>query len=172
MTNRGGVSRDFTINIQQSHRPAKGKLILKNVKTNPYRFMEFISTNVFRLKELFTLRVLGELEAIVIPGMDIQPDRFEYGIPVIAKSKNPKYLSCDIDNYEEINKILDKLCIETDDKVIVKEDNNDVMFELEKIISGSKPKIDIEGSNIDIKEIVEAEEDDELDEEVVQQTLF
>ncbi len=172
LTNRGGLIRDFTINIQQSHRPAKGKLRLKNVKTNPYRFMEFISTNVFRLKELFTLRVLGELEAIVIPGMDIQPDRFEYGIPVIAKSKNPKYLSCDIDNYEEINKILDKLCIETDDKVIVKEDNNDVMFELEKIISGSKPKIDIEGSNIDIKEIVEAEEDDELDEEVVQQTLF
>ncbi|MCK5731521.1 MAG: hypothetical protein KAH13_00735, partial [Tenericutes bacterium] len=157
LTNRGGLIRDFTINIQQSHRPAKGKLRLKNVKTNPYRFMEFISTNVFRLKDLFTLRVLGELEKVVIPGVDILPDRFEYGIPVIAKSKKPMYLSCDIDNYEEINKILDDLYFKSDDKVVVKEDSNDVMFELEKIISGSKSNKSSSLSDIDIDESIEAD---------------
>ena len=173
LTNRGGLIREFTSNISLSHRPAKGKLRLKNVKTNPYRFEQMISTNVFRLKDLITLRVIGEKTQILIQGNDIQPDRFEYGIQVMSKTKKPMILTCDIDNYNEINSILDKLAIDSIESETQEEDNDDVIFELEKIISGSgKPqKAKVEESNKYYDEI-DTETDDELDEKVVQQTLF
>ena len=169
LTNRGGLIREFTSNIQDSHRPAKGKLRLKKVKTNPYKFEQFISTNIFRLKDLITLRIIGEKTEVLIDGNDIQPDRFEYGIPVIPKSKKPSILTCDIDNYSEINSILDKLSNDVIENEVEENDNDDVIFELEKIISGSKKesKQKTYETNYD-----QTEEDDELDEKVVQQTLF
>jgi len=173
LTNRGGLIREFTSNIETNHRPAKGKRYLKMVKSNPYKFKQFISENIFRLKEYIALRILGEKEDIVIPAVDLKPDRYENGIPYISQKKKPMYLTYDKDNIEETSKILEKLADSTVEDNEVSEDE-DVMYELEKIISGSNNNEDGELMDVDVPKYEDDDEDneDELDENVVQQTLF
>ncbi len=173
LTNRGGIIREFTQNIELNHRPAKGKRYLKVVKSNPYKFVQFFVENIFRLKDMICVRILAEKSEVVITGEDLKPDRYENGIPYIPQSHVPVYLSYDKENFEEANAILDKLAVEA----VVSppaEDNQDVMFELEKIISGNKSKTKKQVVPVKIDEDSEDDDDDDddLDEKVVQQTLF
>jgi hypothetical protein len=128
------------------------------------------ATNVFRLKDLITIRVLGEKTEEVILGAELQPDRFEYGIQVMAKNKKPSTVSIDMENYLEANDILDKLAVEVSEEE-PEPDTDDVMMELEKIISfqSEAKKEKTEAKNyLNYDE----EDDEDLDEKVVQQTLF
>ena len=163
-----------------------------------------LSTNVFRLKDFLTIRILGEKDEVIIPAGDLKPDRYEYGIPVISKSKKPKWLSYDLDNYAECNEILEKLASNIEEDEETSDETDEVMYELEKIISGSQSKTDDEDDDDEMdvpeeqddddyeydeddsedeeleedeEEPVEEdeepeEEEDDLDETVVQQTLF
>ncbi|MBI9009283.1 MAG: DNA topoisomerase IV subunit A [Tenericutes bacterium] len=172
LTNRGGLIREFTSNIDINRRPAKGKRYLKTVKSNPYLFKQMICENIFRLKDSITLRILGEKEDLVIEANDLKPDRYENGIPYISQKKKPTYLLCDKDNFKETNAILEKLADSVTEE-IEEPESDDVMYELEKIISGNKT---MKVKEIVIEEVedtdMEEEEEDELDENVVQQTLF
>ena len=195
LTNRGGLIREFSSNIPISHRPAKGKLRLKSVKTNPYKLIGMISTNAFRLKEYLTIRILGDKEEFIIPADELKPDRYEYGIPVISQSKKPRYLSFDLNNYLECNEILEKLASNIEEDGDTSDENDSVMYELEKIISGSKSQDeteeetddfeeetddedydedyeDEEENDIESNELEPEDDEDDLDEKVVQQTLF
>ncbi len=170
LTNRGGLIREFTQNIDVNHRPAKGKSYLKSVKSNPYKFVQMISENIFRLKEFITIRILGEKSEVIIPAEELKPDRYENGIPYIPQTHKPMYLSYDKECYSDGNDLLIKLAdnIEDDQNEVV---NDDVMFELEKIISGNKDKpkkVIVEKFEDETNE----DEDEDLDENVVQQTLF
>lgn len=193
LTNRGGLIRDFSQNIDTSHRPAKGKLRLKSVKSNPYKFVGMISENIFRLKEFLTIRIIGELAEVIVPAQDLKPDRYEYGIPYIPQSKKPIILLVDKDNFAEADEILNKLAVSVEDEEEITDDNQDVMYELERIISGANQ---VEEPVVEEEEEIEKDddseeedkyadyddgeadeedtddEDDDLDENVVQQTLF
>lgn len=172
LTNRGGLKREFTQNIEMSHRPAKGKRYLKTVKSNPYKFVSIVCENIYRLKDYLTIRILGDKKDVVIPAADLKPDRYENGIPYIAQKKNPTYLTIDKDNVEEGNQILEKLADDVSEDTVSEPDNNDVLYELEKIISGTQ---DTDNSNSDFMEKEkpdEEDDEDELDDKVVQQTLF
>lgn len=185
LTNRGGIIREFSQNIESFRRPAKGKRRLKTVKSNPYRFVEMVSVNVFRLKEIMTIRILSEKSEVVIPGLELKPDRYENGIPYIPQTHKPKYLTCEIDFYHQEIEILEKLA-ETVEEEEQSVDNDNVMYELEKIISGTLPEEDAsdleeetepDSDSLDYDEEDEEDQDvdedeDELDEDVVQQTLF
>lgn len=168
LTNRGGLIREFTQNIESFRRPAKGKRYLKTVKSNPYRFKAIIAENIFRLKEILTIRILSDKSEVVIPGIDLKPDRFAFGIPYIPQSHKPNNLLCEISNYLEAIQILEKLDDSTDSEDTTN-DNDDVLYELEKIISGNEPKKFEDNSEEEVKQ---DEEDDELDDQIVQQTLF
>ncbi len=175
LTNRGGLIREFSQNIDSSHRPAKGKLRLKAVKSNPYNFVQIISENIFRLKDALTIRILGEIYTVVIPANELKPDRYEYGIPYIPQSKKPSILAIERENHIEFDEILNRLA-ESVVESVVEEDNDDVMYELERIISGSKTKpetVEEIQTTLKSKSIYDKQDDeDELDENVVQQTLF
>jgi len=199
LTNRGGLIREFSQNIDANHRPAKGKAYLKSVKSNPYRFIQMIAENIFRLKDLINIRILGEKSEVVIPGGDLKPDRYENGIPYIPQSHKPAYLYYDKENYLEADKILAKLADSVTEGKESEEENDEVMYELEKIISASRQKEEpeeeyieeddddsddfgsgekpLEDTDDDLKKDSddlddEAEDDDDLDDKVVQQTLF
>lgn len=166
LTNRGGLIREFTSNIEVNHRPAKGKRYLKEIKSNPYQIKSFISENIFRLKEDLTIRILAEKEDLLIKAIDLKPDRYENGIPYMAQKKKPSILSYDLENIEEGNQTLTKLASQNqvEDTLEAKE-TDDVLFELEKIISGNKANTNLKFETVD-------DSDDELDDDVIQQTLF
>ncbi len=198
LTNRGGLIREFSSNIDMNHRPAKGKSYLKSVKSNPYKFVQMIAENIFRLKDLINIRILGEKSEVVIPGPELKPDRYENGIPYIPQSHKPLYLYYDKENYLEADKIMAKLADSVSEGKSEEEENDDVMYELEKIISGSIKKDEPEEEFLEEEEIDEfgsgekplsdedddedtfkdnsleetEEEDDDLDDKIIQQTLF
>ena len=178
LTNRGAVKREFVQNIETGHRPAKGKLFLKSVKTNPYEFVGGSSINMFYLKDYVTLRIELETTSLIIPGDELKPDKYEHGIPYVERDQLPIALRIDEKDPTVIEKILIKLSRErlgnviSDEITIVSspetdleeeieipsiEDDNSVMWELEKIINTNK--------NIE-------DEEEEDNEKVIQQTLF
>jgi topoisomerase-4 subunit A len=178
LTNRGAVKREFVQNIETGHRPAKGKLYLKSVKTNPYEFVGGSSINMFYLKDYVTLRIELETTSLIIPGDELKPDKYEHGIPYVERDQLPIALRIDEKDPTVIEKILIKLSRErlgnviSDEITIVSspetdleeeieipsiEDDNSVMWELEKIINTNK--------NIE-------DEEEEDNEKVIQQTLF
>ncbi|MGE4572095.1 MAG: DNA topoisomerase IV subunit A [Candidatus Izemoplasmatales bacterium] len=159
LTNRGGLKREFTANIDVSHRPAKGKRYFKLIKSNPYEVVSIASENIFRLKSFITLHVIGKVKDLVIQGEEIKPDRYENGIPTLEKEDQPQMLRIDIDRYNESNDLLLSLAEQVEDE----DDQNseDVISELEKIISISKDS--------DPEDI---EEDEDDDENIIQQKLF
>ena len=172
LTNRGGLIREFTSNIDINHRPAKGKRYLKTVKSNPYVFKQMICENIFRLKDNLTIRIIGEKEGVVIPANDLKPDRYENGIPYISQKKNPTYLTYDRENCIEVNDILEKLANSKGEGQEEPETDN-VMYELEKIMSGNQTE---SNKNLVFEEVEPSKENEEdtedLDDQVVQQTLF
>ncbi len=115
-----------------------------------------------------TIRILSDKSEVVIPGIDLKPDRFAFGIPYIPQSHKPNNLLCEISNYLEAIQILEKLDDSTNSEGTTN-DNDDVLYELEKIISGNEPKKFEDNSEEEVKQ---DEEDDELDDQIVQQTLF
>jgi len=157
LTNRGGLKREFTANIDISHRPAKGKRYFKVIKSNPYQVVSIASDNIFRLKSFMTLHVIGKDKDVVIQGEELKADRYENGIPILEKEDLPEMLRIDIDRYDETNDVLFNLADQIQEEEEVSED---VLSELEKIISISK----------DDQE--EEEDDYDDDEEIIQQKLF
>jgi len=164
LTNRGGLKREFSQNIERSHRPAKGKLYLKSVKTNPYQFVGMAAENVFRLKEHLQIRILTQDKEFVIKATDLKPDRYEHGIPYLEKEDQPLGLMLDKNNYKDANQILYRLASDQSSGLMEEESReeagDDMLLELEKIISS--------GEN---KKIIEQEEAED-DEKIIQQTLF
>lgn len=168
LTNRGAIKREFSVNIEPSRRPAKGKLYLKSVKTNPYEFVGLIAENVFRLKDDITFRILLKGTDVVIPGGDLKPDKYEHGVPILEKEQRPLAFRMDKNVPYVTNLILSKLfkeptsveeiTPEEETKEEVKQD--DVMFDLEKILSSEDNLFAFE------------EKEEEEEETVVQQTLF
>jgi len=179
LTNRGGLKREFVSNIDYSHRPAKGKRYLKTVQSNPYRFVGMTAENIFRLKDFLTVRLLAKNSVLTIKGQELKADRFENGIPYLEKTHLPLKVMIEINNYHENKNILIDLIdvVETEEV----EEENEVMNELAKIISGSKPEEVTNEEEVitksrfyeeDDDEIVEDKEDEDLDDNIVQQTLF
>jgi topoisomerase-4 subunit A len=164
LTNRGAIKREYAQNIETSHRPAKGKLFLKNVKTNPYQFLGIVAENIFRLKDFVSLRILTKAGDLIIKGNDLKPDRYEHGIPYLEKDEIPESLLLDKNTPQEANRILYKLFQDKDYSAKDEDEDetldDDVIFELEKIIksSGTKPSI--------------KDEDEDQSEVVIQETLF
>ncbi|MDD5601355.1 MAG: DNA topoisomerase IV subunit A [Candidatus Izemoplasmatales bacterium] len=76
LTNRGAIKRESVLNIEQGHRPAKGKLFLKQVKTNPYRFRGIAAENIFRLREYLTIRIMTIDQPFELSASDLKPDRY------------------------------------------------------------------------------------------------
>jgi len=174
LTNRGAIKREFTQNIEYSRRPAKGRLFLKNVKTNPYQFCGVSSQNVFHLKDFLVFRIVTAKQVLAVPGADLKPDKFEHGAPYLEKDAVPLDLYCDESHRDEIDELMTKLAREraiaapapgaaeperapeADEK-----DADDVMLALEKII------------NSHAAEVAEEDEQDAAEKEkIVQQTLF
>jgi topoisomerase-4 subunit A len=180
LTNRGGLKRETIANIDYSHRPAKGKRYLKTVKSNPFEFKGMAVINVFRLKEFLTIRILGKKKTLVISGKDLQPDRYENGIPYLDKKDLVFNLMFEIDDYNLHKDVLLNLMDNLD--VVEEEDETDMMMdELAKIISGSKIEQESMESEAEETELDEDDEkyeqdnlddEDELDDHVIQQTLF
>lgn len=180
LTNRGGLKREFVANIDFSHRPAKGKRYLKTVKSNPYQIVSMACENVFRLKEVLTIRLLAKKRDLSFPAVEIQPDRYENGIPYLDKVDQPFRLMLEIDNYNLSKQIL--LSLIDNDEVVEVDESDEMMSELEKIISSTKVSEEDDYSDDEIEEVErdydddaeddEDEEDDDLDDNVVQQTLF
>jgi len=180
LTNRGGLKREFVANIDFSHRPAKGKRYLKTVKSNPYQIVSMACENVFRLKEVLTIRLLAKKRDLSFPAVEIQPDRYENGIPYLDKVDQPFRLMLEIDNYNLNKQIL--LSLIDNDEVVEVDESDEMMSELEKIISSTKVSEEDDYSDDEIEEVErdydddaeddEDEEDDDLDDNVVQQTLF
>jgi topoisomerase-4 subunit A len=160
LTNRGGLKREFSSNIDVSHRPAKGKRYFKLIKSNPYKVVSIVSENIFRLKAYLTLHLIAKNKDIIIDGEALKPDRYENGIPFFEKEDHPQIIRIDIDRYQEANAILLDLMDQTQDDE--DEDSDDVINELEKIISTSQDLIDDE----------DEQEDDDLDDDIIQQRLF
>jgi topoisomerase-4 subunit A len=180
LTNRGGLKREFVQNIDYSHRPAKGKRYLKTVQSNPYQFVAMSAENIFRLKDVLTIRILNKKQVFTIPGTEIKPDRYENGIPYLSKSDKPENLMIEINNYHDNKEILINLIDIVEEEVI--EETDEMMNELEKIISSSKEEVEEDLDNEEPIKEVEFEEDefdddedddeDDLDDNIVQQTLF
>jgi len=163
LTNRGALKREFSQNIERSHRPAKGKQYLKSVKTNPYQFVGMVAENIFRLKDHLAIRILMKDKEMIIKGIELKPDRYEHGIPYLEKEEMPIGLMLEKNNYKEANQILYKLASDQASGIIEEnpeEVEDDMMLELEKIILTS--------DNFNKSE--QEEEDDE--EKIIQQTLF
>ncbi|HRY77668.1 MAG TPA: DNA topoisomerase IV subunit A [Candidatus Izemoplasmatales bacterium] len=167
LINRGTLKREFVANIETSHRPAKGKMFLKSVKTNPYQFVGMVSANVFRLKEHLLLRIITDKNVVTFTGIDLPVDKFEHGVPLLDKEFVPLRLLFDEQDKEAIDDIQKKLAKERrKDLPEASETENvpppeptevetdDVMDALEKIIN------------------INASEDDPDGEKVIQQTLF
>ena len=178
LTNRGAIKREFAQSIETGHRPAKGKPYLKSVKTNPYEFVDAKSQNMFYVKDFITLRIELDVSTLTIPGSELKPDKYEHGIPYLEREQVPVALRIDESDSASIDKILTRLAREKsmespddaslnkpdmepeamdDVKIPPEEEDNSVMWELEKIINTNKPDED---------------ESDEEDEKVIQQTLF
>jgi len=179
LTNRGGLKREFVANIDFSHRPAKGKRYLKTVKSNPYQIVSMACENVFRLKEVLTIRLLAKKRDLSFPAVEIQPDRYENGIPYLDKVDQPFRLMLEIDNYNLNKQIL--LSLIDNDEVVEVDESDEMMSELEKIISSTKVSEEDDYSDDEIEEVErdydddaedDEDEDDDLDDNVVQQTLF
>jgi topoisomerase-4 subunit A len=177
LTNRGAIKREFSQNIEYSRRPAKGKLFLKSVKTNPYEFIGLMSENVFRLKEFLTFRIILKSGDFVLPGIELKPDKYEHGVPILEKEQAPLAFKMDKNQPYLANQILAKLAKETvedeDDFEPELPSEKDVMLELEKILSSNPDFEDKEEKTVIKKnnEISEPEEEDD-DSIIVQQTLF
>ncbi|HKL47788.1 MAG TPA: DNA gyrase subunit A, partial [Candidatus Izemoplasmatales bacterium] len=161
LTNRGGLKRSFTSNIDVSHRPAKGKRFFKFIKSNPYEVVSIAIENIFRLKSYLTLHLIAHDNDIIIDGESLKADRYENGIPIFDKNDKPAMLRIDIDRYNEANEILVGLMndLPGDEE---EQDDDDVLNALEKIISSSNDVEDIEDDN----------EDEALDDDIIQQRLF
>ena len=173
LTNRGGLKREFGQAIENGHRPAKGKMILKSVKTNPYQFIGIFSANIFRLKEYLTLRIITDKSATLIPASELKPDKYEHGIPLMEKEASILRFLVDELDKATIEMILKKLAkdkkaetgfFENEDGEELQNDDDhseadDVMDALEKIIN----------INASTKE---AEDDDDEKAKIIQQTLF
>ncbi|MDA3931278.1 MAG: DNA topoisomerase IV subunit A [Tenericutes bacterium] len=169
LTNRGGLKRESTANIDISHRPAKGKRVFKLIKSNPYKVVGMNVENIFRLKEFINIRLSAKNKDKCILGPDLKPDRYENGIPIFAKEDHPTNLMIDKDRYPETHEILVNLI----DEVIEEdeEDSDDVMSELEKIISISDDDPNEVDESTDTIED-EDKEDEEDDDDIIQQRLF
>jgi hypothetical protein len=132
--------------------------------------------NIFRLKEFITVRLLAMKKDLTIPGNDLKPDRYENGIPYLDKSDEPFKMMIEINNYHENKNILIDL-VDVIEPIEV-EETDEVMNELEKIISSANEKE--ESSSYFDKQVEDAfeeqtEKDDEEDddfEDIIQQTLF
>ena len=164
LTNRGAIKREFVQNIERGHRPSKGKQYLKQVKTNPYRFRGMGAENIFRLRDYLTLRILTDDLPFDLRAIELKPDRYEHGIPMLEKDLDPLGLMIEKNNYKEANKILVKLYQDLASGILpesLPEDEEDMLAELEKIIqTGETKTADTEG------------EDEDEDEVIIQQTLF
>lgn len=173
LTNRGGLKREFTSTIETSHRPAKGKRLFKLIKSNPYKVVSIASENIFRLKSYLTIHLIGKSKDQFISGEAIQADRYENGIPLMKKSDFPEMLRIDIDRYQEAIKGLFDLVEQViiDDKEEETEQTEDVMNELEKIISGSSED-EVEDDSVSSGQDSDDEDDDLDDESIIQQRLF
>ncbi|MGM0495865.1 MAG: DNA topoisomerase IV subunit A [Bacillota bacterium] len=165
LTNRGGLKREFSINIDSSHRPAKGKRYFKKIKSNPYKVVSMNAENIFRLKEYINIRLISKEKTILIPGNEIKPDRYENGIPYFNKSDKPELVMIDKVNYKETINILSNLVDEDEDEI--DNNNDDVINELEKIISSSD---DFDSDAVEDQNDEEDEDEDEDD--IIQQRLF
>jgi len=175
LTNRGGLKREFVANIDYSHRPAKGKRYLKTVQSNPYRFVGMGAENIFRLKEYLTVRLLAKTSDLAIPAIELKPDRYENGIPYLDKKNQPLSLMIEINNYHQNKQVLIDLIDVIEEEEV--EETDEMMNELEKIISSSTVTEEIEEEIIPEKKSRFADEEDdddndELDDNVIQQTLF
>lgn len=180
LTNRGGLKREFTANIETSHRPAKGKRLFKLIKSNPYKVVSMESENIFRLKSYLTLHLIGKTKDIVIDGAELPSDKYENGIPLFKKSDHPEMIRIDIDRYQEAIDVLFDLAEQVEDNDVKEEalnDSDDVMSELERIISSHshiKEEESGEDEVDDIDDLGESidEEDDFEDDDMIQQRLF
>ena len=173
LTNRGGIKREFVSSLERMHRPAKGKMMLKMVKTNPYEFKSVLSTNIFRLKDVTTIRLLLAQEVLLIPGVDLKPDKYEYGIPYTEKNQVPERILLDQVLTEEHHQMLEKLMPEefvvsnqsNEEGVVsstIDEEDDTMMLELEKILLTNQQ---------DLKKKQDLDEEEE-NEHLIQQTLF
>ena len=165
LTNRGALKREYAQNIETSRRPAKGKLYLKKVKTNPYQFLGMVAENIFRLKDFVSVRILTKEGALLIKGTELKPDRYEHGIPYVEKPEIPEGLLLDKNTPELANQILHKLFQDKDYTAKEEEKpdlDSDVIFELEKIIKSSEKQSMPE----------EETKDEEENEIMIQETLF
>lgn len=173
LTNRGGLKREFVSNIEYSHRPAKGKRYLKTVQSNPYRFVAMAVENIFRLKDSLTVRLLAKKKDLTIPGIELKPDRYENGIPYLDKGDQPFNMMIEINDYHENKKVLIDLIDVVEPQEI--EETDEVMNELEKIISSSLDKeeeLPFMKEEVSEEVIEEDDEDDDDFEDIIQQTLF
>ncbi len=180
LTNRGAIKREFIVNMDQGHRPAKGKLYLKSVKTNPYEFISAVAQNVFYLKDYISFRIETEKGFMLIPGADLKPDKYEHGIPYLEKEQLPKGIKVEEQDSDMIEKILiklskDRITDENESEIQEQsapeqsaeeevdippiEEDNSVLWELEKILNTNRSDS-------------EDEEDNDDNETVIQQTLF
>lgn len=172
LINRGNLKRETLANLETGHRPAKGKMYLKSVKTNPYQFVGIVSANLFRLKEHLALRILHEKGALVLPGTDLPADKFENGIPVLDKDANPLRILFDELDRPASEELLLKLAAERRKEIPAapageegipepapapEPATDDLMDALEKILNTNAAP---------------AEEEDPDDEKIIQQTLF
>jgi len=174
LTNRGGLKREFTSNIDASHRPAKGKRYFKLIKSNPYQVVSIAIENIFRLKAFLTLHLIAKTKDIEIEGESLKADRYENGIPMFDKKDQPQILQVDIDRYDEAKLVLYDLADQVEDDQ--EEETDDVMNELEKIISSSSQNQKSNDQVLD-QDLVPDEKEDEEDEEededdIIQQRLF
>ena len=169
-TNRGGLKREMAANIDLSHRPAKGKRYLKQVQSNPYSFVSMSAENIFRLRDFLTIRLLAKSKVLVIPAKELKPDRFENGIAYFDKADNPLRIIIEIDNYHTNKQILLDLIDNVD--LDEPEETDEMMNELEKIISSSNNEEESFPENHFSEEEPEEESEEDLDDNLVQQTLF
>jgi topoisomerase-4 subunit A len=172
LTNRGGLKREFSASIERAHRPGKGKMYLKSVKTNPYEFVAIVSTNVFRLKDDLTFRLLCEDQSLVLPGAELKPDKYEYGIPVLTKEDLPLRITFDCAAEKDAHQVLKKLApSETKAEALPNEeplteasakedDEDDTLLALEKILNRHAETEDAD------------DEEDDGGDSLIQQTLF
>ena len=171
LTNRGGLKREFSANIELSHRPAKGKRIFKLVKSNPYKVLAFTSENVFRLKSYLTIHIMAKKKELFIEGESLPSDRFENGIPLLKQNEGPEMLRLDIDRYEEAISVLFDLAKQVENVVQEPDETDELLSELEKIMS-SHPKQESHQLAVDL-DSKDEQDDDELDDaEIIQQRLF
>jgi hypothetical protein len=132
-----------------------------------------VSTNVFRLKDAITFRLLCEEKSMLIPGAELKPDKYEYGIPVLSKEDGPLRLTLDCLDEKAAHAMLSKLAPNEDKPAepaehstaathASEEEEDDTLLALEKILSrhtGETPNDD-------------DDDDDDGGDALIQQTLF